>query len=101
MQGESEKNMTKIYDVIAKRHSNCSRPNVILFYDEDRETAIKFMRDYDKKNGFTIYEKDGRFTIADIILRERTPTGEEISRKSYIEIFDVFGNRRKTEQAAG
>lgn len=101
MQGESEKDMTKIYDVIAKRHSNCNRPDVILFYDEDRETAIKFMGDYDKKNGFTLEEKDGRFTIADIILRERYSTGEEISRKPYIKIFDECGRRRKEEQAAG
>lgn len=93
--------MTVIYDVIAKRRSGNSRPDVILFYDEDRETAIKFMDKYYKQNGFTIVEKDGRFTIADIVLRERTSTGAEISRKSYIELFDVFGKRRKEEQAAG
>ena len=93
--------MTIIYDVIAKRHSGNSRPYVVLFYDEDKETAIKFMGKYDKQNGFTITEKDGRFTIADIILRERTSTGEEISRKSYIEIFDECGKRRKDEQAIG
>ncbi|MCI9517467.1 MAG: hypothetical protein HFI80_10760 [Lachnospiraceae bacterium] len=92
--------MTIIYDVIAKRHENCTRPDVVLFYDENKETAIKFMGDYDKKNGFTLYEKDGRFTIADIILRERYSTGEEISQKSYIEIYDECGRRRK-EQAAG
>ena len=59
------------------------------------------MENYVKKNGFTLYEKDGRFTIADIILRKRPSTGKEISRKSYIELFDVFGKRRKEEQAAG
>lgn len=93
--------MTIIYDVIAKRHEGSIRSDVILFYDEDKETSIKFMNKYDKQNGFTIVEKEGRFTIADIILRERTATGEEISRKSYIELFDVFGKRRKEEQAAG
>lgn len=93
--------MTKIYDVIAKRYNENSRPDVILFYDEDRETAIKFMRDYKKKNGFTIYEKDGWFTIKNIILRERYSNGEEISRKSYIELFDIFGNRKEEKQAAG
>lgn len=93
--------MTTIYDVIAKKHKNCTRPDVILFYDEDREISIKFMENYVKKNGFTLYEKDGRFTIADIILRKRTSTGKEISRKSYIELFDVFEKRRKEEQAAG
>lgn len=93
--------MTIIYDVIAKRHEGSNRSDVILFYDEDKETSIKFMNKYDKQNGFTIVEKEGRFTIADIILRERTATGEEISRKSYIELFDVFGKRQKEEQAAG
>lgn len=93
--------MTIIYDVIAKRHSGSSRPDVVLFYDEDREAAIKFMDKYDKQNGFTIIVKDGRFTIADIILRERTSVGEEISQKSYIELFDIYGSRRKEERATG
>ena len=61
--------MTIIYDVIAKRHENCSRPDVCLFYDEDRERAIKYMEEYDKKHGFTIDEKDGTFSIANIVLK--------------------------------
>lgn len=85
--------MTLIYDVIAKRHRGSSRPDVVLFYDEDRETSIKFMQKYDKANGFTITEKDGKSTIADIILRERTATGEKISDTPYIELFDVYGKR--------
>ena len=88
--------MTMIYDVIAKRHSTSSSPNCVLYYDEDRDTSIKYMRDYAKKNGFTIYDKDGRFSIADIILRERTATGEEISVTPYRGLFDIFGNRIKS-----
>lgn len=87
--------MTKIYDVVAKRYRGSSRSDVVLFYDEDIENAIRFMHDYDKKNGFTIYEKDGRFSIADIILREREATGKVISETPYRKLFDVYGNRLK------
>lgn len=53
------------------------------------------------QNGYSIQESDGRFTIADIMLRERLATGEEISQKSYRDFFDVYGNRLKEPQAAG
>lgn len=85
--------MTMIYDVIAKRHRGSSRPDAVLFYDEDRETSIKYMQKYDKANGFTITEKDGRFTIANLVLRERTATGEKVSETTYRELFDACGNR--------
>lgn len=84
---------TIIYDVIAKRHRGSSRPNVVLFYDHDREKAIKFMGNYRIKNGYSVRDSDGVFTIADIILRERYSTGEVISEKLYREIFDIYGNR--------
>lgn len=89
-----------VYDVIATRFHPGIRPEVVLFYDEDKEMAIKFMNDYMKKNGYSISEADGRFPIADIVLRERTGTGEEISRKPYKDFFDVYGNRLKEKQAA-
>lgn len=85
--------MTIIYDVIAKRSKECTRPNVCLFYDENREKAIKFMREYDKTHGFSIDEKEGTFTIANLLLRERESTGKVISEMSYRELFDIFGNR--------
>ena len=78
-----------IYDFILKRHSGSSRKDVCVFYDEDRKLVVKKMREYVKKNGFTITEKDGHFTIADVILRERKPTGEVIGEASYIKIFDT------------
>ncbi len=93
--------MTIIYDVIAKRYEGSSRQDVVLFYDEDREKAIAFMKKYRMQNGYSIHESDGRFTIADIILRERLATGEEISKKSYREFFDVYGNRMEGPPAAG
>lgn len=83
-----------IYDVILKRHNGCSRPDVCIFYDEDKELAIAAMAEYDKKNSFTITEKEGRYTIADIILRERKSTGEVINETSYHKIFDTVTGKR-------
>ena len=78
-----------IYDFVLKRHRGSSRKDVCVFYDEDKELVVKKMGEYVKKNGFTITEKDRRFTIADVILRERKPTGEVIGETSYIEIFNT------------
>lgn len=77
-----------IFDVILERHRGSSKGNVCIFYDEDKALAVKKMGEYVKSNGFTITEKDGRFTIADVILRERKPTGEVISETPYHKIFD-------------
>lgn len=81
--------MTIIYDVIAKRHEGSSRSDVVLFYDEDKNLAISKMAEYVKKNGFSLTEKDGRFSIADVILRERKSTGEVISEIPYYKIFNT------------
>ena len=83
-----------IYDVILKRHNGSSRGNVCVFYDEDKKLAIDAMANYCKNNGFSITEKDGRFSIADIILRERKSTGEIISETSYHKIFDTVTGKR-------
>lgn len=85
--------MTIIYDVIAKRNERCTRPNICLFYDEDKEKSIEYMKKYCKKHGFTVDEKDGTFTIADLVLREREATGKRIKETSYRELFDMFGKR--------
>lgn len=78
-----------IYDVVLKRHKGSSRPDIIVFYDENKALALKEMAKYVDKNGFTITEKDGRFTIADVILRKRKPTGEVISKTPYHKLFDT------------
>ena len=78
-----------IYDVILKRHSNSTRKDVCIFYDEDKTLVLKKMGEYVNKNGFTITEKDGRFTIGDVLLRERKPTGEVISETSYHKLFNT------------
>lgn len=86
--------MTVIYDVILKRHRPSSQSDVCIFYDEDREKAIKEMHRYVKTNGFSIKEKEGTFSIADIVLRERVSTGKVISEKPYHELFDIFTGKR-------
>lgn len=85
-----------IYDAILRRHNGSARPDVCIFYDEDKELVINKIADYDKKNGFTITEKDGRFSIADIVLREKKLTGEVLNETSYHEIFDTVTGKRKT-----
>lgn len=83
------------YYVMLKR--NAPRLDVCVFRDEDREVAIKEMFKYDQHNGFTIQDKNGRFTIRDIVLVEREPVygAPIISETSYHEIFDVVTGKRK------
>lgn len=84
------------YSVMLERHKLSSRPNVCIFSDYDREKAIAEMRAYCMKKGFTVYDHDGRFTVANIVLVEKEPIvgAPIISRTPYIEIFDIYGNRR-------
>lgn len=88
------------YSVILKRHQGSTRPDVCIFQDEDREAAIRAMRDYCIKNGFSIYDSDGHYTIADIELVEKEPiVGKPVlSVKHYIDIFDECNNRRNEER---
>lgn len=78
------------YQVILKRHKGSTRPDVCLFRDEDRNVALREMRRYCRTNGFTVQDKDGRFTIADIQLIEQEPIAGApvISVKSYHELFE-------------
>lgn len=84
------------YSVILKRHTGSTRPDVILFQDEDREKAITAMRKYCKTNGFTVQDPDGRFTIATIILVEKEPIvgAPVISSTPYHELFDHLDKRK-------
>lgn len=85
------------YSVVLKRYKGSSRPNVIIFRDEDREKAIKEMAKYRKANGYIVQDPDGKFTIADILLVEQEPIvgAPVLSVTSYHKIFDVYGNRRE------
>lgn len=66
---------------------------ITMFYDEDRETVIREMQKYGKANGFTYTERGKRFSCANLVLTEETPTGEILSETPYCEIFDHLGNR--------
>lgn len=84
------------YSVILKRFPGSTRPDVCIFRDEDREKAIREMLKYDKKNGFSIYDSDGHFTIANIVLVEKEPiVGKPVlSVTPFCELFDCCGNRK-------
>ena len=84
------------YSVILKRHPGSSRPDVCIFRDEDREKAIAEMLKYARTEGFSVQDKDGRYTISTIELVAREPIygAPVISRQAYHEIFDHLGRRR-------
>lgn len=86
--------MSVIYDVLLKQRNykpvigHYGEPKYIcIFYDEDRNKALKEMQKYVKEHGFTTPDK--KFTIEDVVLRERKPTGEEIRIASYHELFNT------------
>lgn len=78
------------YSVILKRHKGSARPNVCIFRDEDRNKALKEMRRYCKQNGFSVHDRDGWFTIADIVLEEKEPIAGApiISETPYRALFE-------------
>lgn len=81
------------WKVILKRHRPSARPDVCVFFDEDRNIALKEMQKYVKSNGFSITEKDGRFSIADALLVQCRLTGEIISTTPYCKLFDVISDK--------
>ena len=54
------------------------------------------MAKYVKENGFSIHDRDGWFTVADVVLVEKEPIfgAPVISVTPYCELFDVYGNRK-------
>lgn len=72
------------YYVILRRVAK----DVCIFRDEDRQKAVAFMNDYIKSNGFTIVEKEGRFTVSDVVLSERESIvgGKVLSETNYINL---------------
>ena len=84
---------TIIYDVLLKQHYNpvtgySGKPKyTCVFYDEDRNKALAEMRKYVKNRGFAT--PDGKFTVADVVLREREATGKEIRITPYYKLFDT------------
>ena len=85
--------MTVIYDVLLNQQSYkpvtgyYGEPKYIcIYYDEDRKKALKEMQKYVKQNGFVTPDK--KFTVADVVLREREATGREISITPYCKLFN-------------
>ena len=77
------------YSVILKRHRGSTRPDVCIFRDEDRSKALKAMKRYRQTEGYSVHDKDGWFTIADIVLVEQEPIvgAPIISETPYRELF--------------
>lgn len=84
------------YSVMLKRYPGSSRPDACIYQDEDRDKAIEEMRRYCKRYGFTVEDRDGRFTIANILLVEKEPIAGSpvLSVKGYSDLFDIYDNRK-------
>ena len=87
--------MTIIYDVLLQQRrykpvtGYYGEPKYIcIFYDEDKNRALKEMRKDVKKNCFVT--PDRQFTVEDVVLREREATGEVISITPYHKLFDTI-----------
>lgn len=78
------------YHVMLKRFPGSSRPDVCVFRDDNRETALKEMHKYVKQNGFTVWDKDGHYTIENVVLMEKEPIvgAPVLSETPYHELFD-------------
>ena len=85
------------YSVILERHAGSSRPNVCIYQSEDREDAIREMHRYGMSKGFVVEDRDGRFTIATILLVEKEPIvgSPVLSAIPWHELFDCSGKRIK------
>lgn len=81
------------YKAVLKRHRPAARPDVCVFYDENKTAVLNEMAKYVKANGFTISENDGKFSIGDVVLVQSSLTGETVSETPYHELFDVFGKK--------
>lgn len=89
------------YSVMLKRFPGSSRPDVCIFRDEDREKALQAMHRYGMKEGFSVQDRDGRFTIATIALVAKEPIAGApvLSETPWHELFDYMGNRKETPGA--
>ena len=87
--------MTLIYDVLLEQlHYKPvtgyfgELKYICVFYDEDKKKALKEMQKYVKKNGFVTPDK--KYTVADVVLREREATGKVISITPYYKLFNTI-----------
>lgn len=77
--------------------AGCSKGSSLFLIGQDAKSGKIQMTEYDRKNGFTVSDKDGKFSIATIILRERTSTGKVISETPYHKIFNTVTGKRLTQ----
>lgn len=87
--------MTIIYDVLLEQRrykpiiGYYGEPKYIcVFYDENRNKALKEMQKYVKKNGFAT--PDGRHPVADVVLREREAAGKVLKITPYRNLFNTI-----------
>jgi hypothetical protein len=67
-----------------------------VFFDADRQQALKEMRRYVKQNGFAVRNRNERWeTVKDVVLRAATLTGEILAETPYCKLFDEYGEPRK------
>lgn len=85
--------MTIIYDVLLEQRDYepvigyFGDPKYIcIFYDENKNKALKEMQKYVKHNGFVTPDK--KQTVADVVLRERESTGNVLKITPYCELFN-------------
>jgi len=78
------------YHVMLRRFKGSSRPDVCVFRDEDRKKAIREMARYVRENGFSVQDKDGRYTISTVTLLEKEPIAEApvISELTWHELYE-------------
>lgn len=82
------------YNVVLKRHN---RRDVYIFSDESMKNAVLFMREYVKKNGFTIQTTEGRFSIVGVhlIIKEPIAGSPIINEFKYLELFNEDDSIKK------
>lgn len=82
------------YSVVLKRHN---RRDVYIFSDESMKNAVLFMREYVKKNGFTIQTTEGRFSIVGVhlIVKEPIAGSPIINEFKYLELFNEDDSIKK------
>lgn len=87
-----------VYDVTLLPYEGSNIPETKIFYDTDRKKALKAMREYKAKHGFSIKTNRGEFCISGIMLKERESTTNEILKETaYHELFDIFGNLKESD----
>ena len=75
------------YSVILVRWT---KGDVTIFRDESFSKAVLKMRDYVKRNGFTIHTDNGRFTIKNVKIVKKEPiVGKRVIKEySYIDLIN-------------